>query len=183
MNPPRRRRRHHRRHARSNAPRRRRRHFARRRHHRNPSYGGRGIMSQVKAVAPAVGWGAVGFVGTSAVPGFASRFAPQLFPDKASSPVMFYVGKAVSALATGWLVGMFAGKKAGYFALAGGGINLASDAIVTFAGPTLGLSEYLDPGMQEYLEPGGPVGFLSPGETVSGYEDEPVSRMNPDNRI
>jgi hypothetical protein len=143
-------------------------------------------MGQVKAVMPAVGWGAVGFVGTSAVPGIASRFAPQLFPDKATSPMMFYVGKALSAVATGWLVGMFAGKKAGYFALAGGGINLASDAIVTFAGPTLGLSEYLEPGMQEYLEPGGGVGYLSPGESVSGFGNEletAVDRINPDNRI
>jgi len=137
-------------------------------------------MGQVKAAAPAVGWGAVGFVGTSALPTLASRFVP--IPDKASSPLMFYASKAISAVALGWLVSMFAGKKAGFYVLAGGGINLASDVAVQFAGPALGLSEYLEPELHEYLEPGR-MGYLSPGENVSGAFEDETERLNPDNRF
>ncbi len=99
---------------------------------------------------------------------------------------MYYGAKAISAVALGWALGMFAGRKAGHAALIGGGINVAGEALIQFVGPTLGLSEYLDAGMQEYLGPGGSMGYLSPGQSVESgpYElDEPVQRLDPDNRF
>jgi hypothetical protein len=145
---------------------------------------GRGIMGQVQAAMPAVGWGAVGFVGTSMLPGVASRFMPIQY-DKAGNPMMYYGIKAASALALGWAVGSFVGRRQGNAVLIGGGINVVGEVIGQFAGPALGLSEYLEPGMQEYLEPGS-VAYLSPGEPLQGFSgeyDEPVARLNPDARF
>lgn len=181
MNPRRKRRRRYR--ANVPNPGRRRRRHGRRRYRRNPGMG-RGFMGQIQAAMPAVGWGSAGFVATSALPGLAARFGVPV-PDRATQPLMHYGVKAVSAVATAWIVRMFAGGKAASYALAGGGINVLADVIVQFAGPTLGLSEYIEPGMQEYIERG-PMGYLSPGEPLSGFSseyDEPVARLNPDNRF
>ncbi len=161
----------------------RRRSHGRRRYRRNPPMG-RGIMGTIQASMPAVGWGTVGFLGTSLVPGWASRFNVPI-PDKAANPMMYYGVKAISAFAVGWMVKAFAGSRQAAFALAGGGINIIGEAVGQFAGPALGVGEYLEPGVSEYLEPG-QVGYLSPGEPLSGFAtefDEPVARLNPDNRF
>lgn len=157
----------------------------RRRHHRRNPGVARGLMGQVKQAAGPVLWGTVGFVGTAALPNVAARFVP--IPDKATSPVVHYAVRAAAAVAVGFGVGMFAGKKNGQAAMIGGGIAIAADvAMGLLAGP-LGLSAYLDDtgGVQAYLDDQGTVGYLNPGfevqEGIAG--SELPDRLNPDNRF
>lgn len=142
-------------------------------------------MGQVKQAAGPVMWGTVGFVGTAALPNIAARFVP--IPDKATSPVVHYAVRAAAAVAVGFGVGMFAGKKNGQAAMIGGGIAIAADVAMGFLAGPLGLSSYLDePGVQAYLDEQGNIGYMNPGlevtqEGIAG--SELPDRLNPDNRF
>jgi hypothetical protein len=161
-----------------------RRHHRRRHYRRNPGMV-RGLMGQIKGAAGPVMWGTVGFIGTAALPNIAARFVP--IPDKATSPVIHYAVRAAAAVATGFAVGMFAGKQNGQAAMVGGGIAIVADlAMPLIAGP-LGLATYLpDEGVQAYLDDNGNIGYLNPGmdvqnEGIAG--SELPDRLNPDNRF
>jgi Na+(H+)/acetate symporter ActP len=153
----------------------------RRGYRRNPGTA-RGLMAQVRQALPDVGWGVVGFVGTAALPNVAARFVP--IPDKATNPLGNAVVKAAAALGTGFLVGMFAGRKAGQATMIGGGIAVAADFVLPFIAPVLGLSAYLDEesGVQAYLDNDGAIGYLNPGMEMNGGgggEEGLPERLNP----
>jgi hypothetical protein len=156
----------------------------RRRYRRNPGVA-RGLMGQVRQAAPAVGWGVVGFVGTAALPNIASRFVP--LPDKSTNPMFAALVRAGAAVATGFGVGMFAGKKAGQAALVGGGIAVAADLVLPFVAPVLGLSAYLDEdGVNAYLTEDGGIGYVNPGMEIEDGQmagAELPERLNPNNRF
>lgn len=146
-------------------------------------------MGQVKQSIAPIGWGVVGFAGTGILPGVASRFIP--LPDRTTSPVMAAAVKAGAAVGTGWLVGMFAGRKAGQAALIGGGIAVAADLILPLVAPALGLSAYLDDesGVSAYLDESGAIGYLSPGmnvddnDSMSGDAAGVPERLRPESRF
>ena len=155
----------------------RRRRYTRRRrrsYRRNPPAG---IMNQLQAAIPPVGWGVVGVVGTAMIPDMAARFIP--LPTPETNPMGHYAVRAGAALGTSMIVGMVMGRRQGQQALVGGGVVMAYDLFKQFMGPMLGLSDYLndylpdDPSVAGYLDEGGSAGYLSPGESVGAAEVTP----------
>jgi hypothetical protein len=168
-------------------PRRRRRGSRRRsrRYRRNP--GGLPGLGQLKGMAPKVGWGAVGVLGTEVVPGIASRFLP--LP---TGPVASVMVKAGSGLVTAWAIRRFVGRAQGNAAAVGALLAVAMDPIRGFILPLLGgimvptaapVGAYLPDGVGAYLPDGG-MGYLGPGASVAGFGDSmDVDRLSADSRL
>lgn len=165
-----------------------RRRYGRRRYRRNPGGFGLPGIGQLKGMAPKVGWGAVGVLGTEVVPGFASRFLP--LP---SGPVASIAVKAGAGLATSWLVRRFVGRAQGNAVAVGALLAVAMDPIRTFIMPLLGgmfvpgggapVGAYL-PEMGAYLNDAGAVGYLGPGASIAGFGDNmDVDRLSADSRL
>lgn len=172
MNPRRRRRRRH--HSRP-------RYSHRRRYRRNPAGG---LMGDVKAIVPAVGWGVVGATGSTLVPGLVGKFVP--LPTKDTNPAMYYGVKFLSAIGLGWLAGMMVGRTAGRHIMTGGAITVAAEAVNHFALAPAGLATYLPDTVSDvetYLPGSEPMGYLSPGTTVDDYEDTGITRLDPNRRF
>lgn len=157
----------------------------RRRHYRrNPV---RGVTGQLTAVAPKVGWGVVGALGTEAVPAIASRFLP--LPQGRAAVLAV---KGISGLTTAWIVRRFVGRAQGNAALVGALLPLilqpVRDFVLPFvtgmtAGPVPTAGYLTSDG---YLVQEG-YGYLGPGTTVGEFEDEDVedvpSRLEPGERF
>lgn len=161
----------------------------RRRYRRNPGGFGLPGFGQLKGMAPKIGWGAVGVLGTEVVPGFAARFIP--LP---AGPVASIAVKAGAGLATSWLVRRFVGRAQGNAAAVGALLAVAMDPIRTFIMPLLGgvfvpagggapVGAYL-PEMGAYLNDAGAVGYLGPGASIAGFGDSmDVDRLSADSRL
>lgn len=153
-----------------------RRHYGRRRYRRNPSFGG--TIGQLRGLAPKVGWGAVGALGTEIIPSFAGRFVP--LP---AGPVAGLAIKAGSGLATAYLVKRFVGKAQGNAAAVGALLSLALEPVKAWVLPMVGVGAYLPSEVGAYL-PSNPIGYLGPGQTVAGFGDYmDVDRLSADERL
>lgn len=157
----------------------------RRSYRRNPA---RAMTGQLTAIAPKVGWGVVGALGTEAVPAIASRFLP--LPTGRGAVLAV---KGISGLTTAWIVRRFVGRAQGNAALVGALLPLilqpVRDFVLPFvtgigAAPAMPAGGYLT--TDGYLVQEG-YGYLGPGTTVGQFDDEDVeevpSRLEPGERF
>ena len=164
-----------------------RRHIRRRRHYRrNPGFSG-GIMGDLKAITPAVGWGLAGSVGVQVVPGFAGKFLP--LPAKEANPMGYYGVKFLTAIGLGFLAGKMLSRQSGRYVLVGGVLTVAAEAVNHYALAPAGLATYLPDTVQDfqtYLPGDEPMGqYLGPGATVEDFQDDEtgITRLDPNRRF
>ena len=146
-----------------------------------PGFGG--IVRDLQAAGPKVGWGLVGYTGTSFLPTVAARFIP--LPTKDDNPMGYWFTKLLMASVTGFTVRQFAGRSAGQAAVVGALLTMGAEVVNQMIFPMMGLADYLpeDNGIAAYLPENAGMGYANPGEVIGDYEYGTVPRLNPDLRI
>jgi hypothetical protein len=142
-------------------------------------------MGDLKSITPAVTWGLVGYTGMTVLPAMVGKAFPM--PQKDENPAGYYGVKLLTAIGLGFLAGWVVNRQAARHILAGATLTVAAEALNQYALAPAGLATYLPDTVNDvdtYLPGSEPdMGYLSPGMTVDDYEDETITRLDPNKRL